>query len=112
MDAQPFATERTTSRWRGIREVVEIGGFVFWVFACLAISVFFVTSAYAGYQKNKKITAQMESLEDEIERLRAKNGAMRREAEALTSDPVHIERLLRKHFKVMRDEEFAIEPED
>ncbi|MBI3271537.1 MAG: septum formation initiator family protein [Planctomycetes bacterium] len=112
MDARSSETGRTKSRWRGIREVVEVGGFVFWIFACLAISAFFLASGYAGWQKNKKIDAQKVALEQEIERLQARNLALRREGEALTSDPVHVERLLRKHFKMMRDDEWVVESAD
>ncbi|MBI5366412.1 MAG: septum formation initiator family protein [Planctomycetes bacterium] len=112
MSGSPDAGGRTTSRWKGIREVAEVGGFVFWVFACLVMSVVFVTGAYAGYEKNRKIAAQMDALEAEIARLRARNDALRREAEALTNDPVHIERLVRRHFKMMRDDEHALEAEE
>jgi cell division protein FtsB len=76
-----------------------------WLFAYLgALAVLLAASALhpAGLRKHRALSADVQRVADENEKLREKNQRLRREARALAGDPAALERAAREELGYVR----------
>jgi cell division protein FtsB len=103
-----FTTRAITPTWRLMR-AIDLSVVFFWLAVVCAVLVFLGTTSYAAARKNRRLYERMQMSNAEMEAVERRNEQLEKECDALENDPVHIERLMRKHKKMTGEGEVIIE---
>ncbi|MBI5779099.1 MAG: septum formation initiator family protein [Planctomycetes bacterium] len=82
----------------------------FWHFIFGAIIIFLVTSSLAAYIKNNRLENYIRTLDNEIAAIKSENISLARQVNAISSDPVYREAVIRRELKLGLPGEMIILP--
>ncbi len=92
-------------------EAFEAGGLLLWILVCVVALVFLIVTGISAYNKNRELDRTIAELDRQIQEMESLNAALRREKAALASDPVYVERILRRDLRMVRAGERVIREE-
>ncbi|MDQ7779049.1 MAG: septum formation initiator family protein [Planctomycetota bacterium] len=95
---------------RGDKFIV-VGSFCFWLLVFGGVLIFLLATTAAAHSKNKRLEGELSTLESEIETLEDENVRLAAEREALRTDPVYVEKILRDEFKLVAPSERVVVPD-
>lgn len=102
------AVPRATYPGPAGEKFISIGSFCFWLLAFGGAILFLLVTSLAAHSKNKRLEEELRELENEIRTLEEQNAQLQKEKEALKSDRIYVERILRDEFKMTAPDEFVL----
>jgi len=91
------------------RRLLDLGSWGFWALVVLGISVFLGTTSAAAWRKNARLHEQVAALDGQVRAAEETNRKLEAEKQALTDDPVYLERVVRREFRRLGPDEWVID---
>lgn len=95
-----------------LARALDLGHSAFWGFVFAGVVVFLAATWLSARQRSREAFRRVVELRREVEEARRTNERLAAEKDGLTSDPVHIERMMRRKFHMIGPDEVKIEPEE
>lgn len=95
-----------------LARALDLGHSAFWGLILAGVVVFLAGTWMSARQRSREAGRRVAELRREVEEARHVNERLAAEKEGLTSDPVHVERMMRRKFHMIAPGEFKVEPEE
>ena len=95
-----------------LARALDLGHSAFWGLILAGVVVFLAGTWMSARQRSREAGRRVAELRREVEEARHVNERLAAEKEGLTSDPVHVERMMRRKFHMIAPGEVKVEPEE